>query len=68
MLYHLDNIYQLLQYYHPNVKATTLLDNQKAISCSLSAAAWSSYKAIWALHLEPDQCPLQDKETHDPWK
>ena len=49
-------------------RATNLPDKCKAILHSINATAWSSCKAIWALHREPDQDPLTDNVKPEPWK
>ena len=38
--------------------------NLKALLLSILATA----KAIWALHMEPDQDPLTDNSNPEPWK
>ena len=46
----------------------TLLDNWKAILQNISAIAWSTYKALWALCIEPEQESFLDKGDSEVWK
>ena len=32
------------------------------------AIAWASSKAMWTLHIEPEQGPLMDKGSQESWK
>ena len=47
-------------------KATTLTDKWNAILNSIRATAWSFYKTMWSLHIEPDQVPLKDRSNPEP--
>ena len=48
--------------------ACNLPSNWKAIQHSIMATAWSSCKALWALHIEPDKDQLTDNDNPELWK
>ena len=65
-LYHIDYMNKLFSVLLSECKATTLLDNQMAILCNISARAWSSCKPLCTLCIEPYQVLQQEMGTPEP--